>query len=133
MSAAKKSIIFFDSECIMCNKYVTFVIEHEKHQKFYFAPVNGLTFKELQIDSQYPNIDSIILYSNGTFIKSTAVLNILMTLSSPFSILARLGLLIPRFFRDLVYDTVAKYRYKVFGTIEACSLIPPESRERILD
>ena len=117
----------------MCNKYVTFVIAHEKHQKHYFAPVNGLTFKELQIDSQYPNVDSIILYSNGTSIKSTAVLNILMTLSSPFSILARLGLLIPRFFRDLLYDTVAKYRYKVFGTIEACSLIPPDSRERILD
>ena len=47
-------------------------------------------------------------------------------------LLARVGLLVPRFLRDWVYNFVARNRHNWFGE-ESCLLATPEQRERFLD
>jgi predicted DCC family thiol-disulfide oxidoreductase YuxK len=41
--------------------------------------------------------------------------------------------LLPRGFRDLVYDLVARMRYRTFGRYDVCPIPPPAVRDRFLD
>ena len=61
-------------------------------------------------------IDSIILIDPGNayYIKSTAALQIAKHLSGGYRLLSNF-LFLPESFRNLVYDFIAKNRYKWFG------------------
>ena len=73
------------------------------------------------------SIDSILLYSNQEpelKIKSSAALSIAFNLRFPFSLLV-IFFIIPKVFRDWVYDYIAKHRYRWFGQKTVC-MIPSE-------
>ena len=40
--------------------------------------------------------------------------------------------LVPRFLRNLKYDLIARWRYRVFGKRDACMLPPPDAADRFL-
>jgi len=40
---------------------------------------------------------------------------------------------VPRFLRDLVYNLVARSRYRVFGKYDVCPLPAPGDRHKFLD
>lgn len=123
-----KKIILFDGVCNLCNTTVQFVIKNDKEDIFRFTPLQSDTGKKLlterNIDTE--DIDSIILIEPNVayYTKSTAALEIgkyLKGLSTISSIL----LWIPESLRDIVYDFVAKNRYKWYGKKESC-MIPTE-------
>lgn len=123
-----KKIILFDGVCNLCNTTVQFVIKNDKEDRFRFTPLQSDTGKKLlterNIDTE--DIDSIILIEPNVayYTKSTAALEIgkyLKGLSTISSIL----LWIPESLRDIVYDFVAKNRYKWYGKKESC-MIPTE-------
>jgi predicted DCC family thiol-disulfide oxidoreductase YuxK len=63
--------------------------------------------------------------------RSNASLYILQTLGGGWKILANILGIIPRGFRDLVYDFVARIRYRVFGRRDdLCPIVPPDLRAR---
>lgn len=123
-----KKIILFDGVCNLCNTTVQFVIKNDKEDIFRFTPLQSDTGKKLlterNIDTE--DIDSIILIEPNVayYTKSTAALEIgkyLKGLSTISSIL----LWLPESLRDIVYDFVAKNRYKWYGKKESC-MIPTE-------
>tara|TARA_R110000765_G_scaffold52453_4_gene105522 strand:+ start:3841 stop:4245 length:405 start_codon:yes stop_codon:yes gene_type:complete len=123
-----KKIILFDGVCNLCNTTVQFVIKNDKEDRFRFTPLQSDTGKKLlterNIDTE--DIDSIILIEPNVayYTKSTAALEIgkyLKGLSTISSIL----LWLPESLRDIVYDFVAKNRYKWYGKKESC-MIPTE-------
>lgn len=123
-----KKIILFDGVCNLCNTTVQFVIKNDKEDIFRFSPLQSDTGKKLlterNIDTE--DIDSIILIEPNIayYTKSTAALEIgkyLKGLSTISSIL----LWLPESLRDIVYDFVAKNRYKWYGKKESC-MIPTE-------
>ena len=123
-----KKIILFDGVCNLCNTTVQFVIKNDKEGIFRFTPLQSDTGKKLlterNIDTE--DIDSIILIEPNVayYTKSTAALEIgkyLKGLSTISSIL----LWLPESLRDIVYDFVAKNRYKWYGKKESC-MIPTE-------
>ena len=123
-----KKIILFDGVCNLCNNTVQFVIKNDKEDIFRFTPLQSDTGKKLlterNIDTE--DIDSIILIEPNVayYTKSTAALEIgkyLKGLSTISSIL----LWLPESLRDIVYDFVAKNRYKWYGKKESC-MIPTE-------
>ena len=79
-------------------------------------------------------IDSIILYEPDISydIKSTAALKILQDFSGIWNLFSIL-LLLPEGFRNLIYDYIAKNRYKWFGKKEKCMIPTPELKEKFLD
>ena len=69
------------------------------------------------------DISSIVLVeAGGSHVKSDAILRIAQRLEIPFPLLAGLGLLVPQFARDAVYDGVANNRYAFFGQSAECRL-----------
>jgi len=38
--------------------------------------------------------------------------------------------MLPRFLRDIIYDFIAKYRYKLFGRMQSCRM-PKKDEEKL--
>ncbi|APA66085.1 DUF393 domain-containing protein [Maribacter sp. 6B07] len=123
-----KKIILFDGVCNLCNNSVQFVIKRDVNDVFQFAALQSETGKKLlterNIDTQ--EVDSIILIEPNIayYTKSTAALEIgkhLKGLKAISSIL----LWLPEALRNIVYDFIARNRYKWYGKKDNC-MIPSE-------
>ena len=123
-----KKIILFDGVCNLCNNSVQFVIKRDVNDVFQFAALQSETGKKLlterNINTQ--EVDSIILIEPNIayYTKSTAALEIgkhLKGLKAISSIL----LWLPEALRNIVYDFIARNRYKWYGKKDNC-MIPSE-------
>lgn len=119
-----KRIILFDSECLLCNRSVRFIISRDPLKKFKFATINSEIGKSIFREYQIPNkTDSLILIEDSQYhIKSTAILKICRNLHG-FPKCISFLLFIPTTIRDIFYDFIAKNRYKWFGKNSQCNLI----------
>jgi predicted DCC family thiol-disulfide oxidoreductase YuxK len=77
--------------------------------------------------------DSIVVLtqSGELLVRSNAFLYILRRLGRGWRVLAAVLSVIPRPLRDVVYDFVARIRYRIFGKRdELCPIVPPDLRKR---
>lgn len=131
-----KKIILFDGVCNLCNGAVQFIIKRDKKSVFKFASLQSEIGKQLTkergIDTEL--LDSIILIEPGIayYSKSTAALEIMKSFGGIWNA-TRLFTILPEGFRDIVYDFIAKNRYKWFGQKDACMIPSPELKSRFLD
>ena len=132
---ADKKIIIFDGVCNLCNQSVLKVIKLDKKNTFLFTSLQSETGKEilehLKIDTS--KIDSIILFDpkGKYYIKSSAALKIMSSFNG-FWKLTQIFWLIPKALRNLVYDFIAKNRYKWFGKKDQCMIPTPELTSKFL-
>ncbi len=123
-------ILFFDGNCALCNRWVKFVLQHEKSATLYFAPLQGETAKRL-LRAHQPLPDSIIVYDDGNvFSETAAVLNICAHLKWywQWPLIFRL---VPSKWLNPIYRWVARNRIRWFGTVEYCAVLVTD-RERFL-
>lgn len=131
-----KQLILFDGVCNLCNTSIQYVIKHDKHNVFMFAPLQGKSgqkiIKDFNIDTS--KTDSIILYNEkkGISYKSTAALKIATKLGFPQNVLG-VFLIVPVFIRNLVYDFIARNRYKWYGKKDACMIPTSELKSKFLE
>ena len=120
-----KTIILFDGECTMCNNYILFVAKHDSDDNFRFLSIQNKKVNELKKIHSIctENISSIYIIDNNEIkSKSRAVLKIMSMLKFPYNLLI-VFYVIPGFLRDLIYDLVAKNRYRIFGKVDECSIV----------
>lgn len=120
MNTKKHHIIFFDGHCILCNRYVQFVLKWDHNDSIRFTTTNSNT-ASLYASKLDASIDSIILLDQqeNIFYKSSAVIRVLEIIAYPRWI-CNLLKCIPIIIRDYIYDFIAKRRYRVFGKLEHC-------------
>jgi predicted DCC family thiol-disulfide oxidoreductase YuxK len=133
--AANTEILFYDGHCGLCHRAVKFVLKHDRSgTAFRFAPLQGDTFpSRVPPEKRAALPDSVVvLTADGTLlVRSSAFLHILRRLGGGWKILAGVISVIPRPVRDAAYDTVARIRYRVFGTRDdLCPIVPPDLRAR---
>ncbi len=128
-------ILLFDGVCNFCDNYVQFLIKHDKKGTYRFAPIQSPIGQRLLQQNNFPTdkISTVVLLEGGKlYTKSTVGLRIFKELGGLWSLLYPF-ILIPKPIRDIVYDFLAKNRYKWFGEKEACMIPPPEVRSRFLE
>jgi predicted DCC family thiol-disulfide oxidoreductase YuxK len=131
-----KKLILFDGICNLCNDAVLKVIKNDSKNTFVFTALQSETGKKvidhLKIDIS--KLDSIILYEpNVSYdIKSSAALKIMNDFGG-FWKATQLFLIFPERFRNLIYDYIARNRYKWFGQRESCMLPTPELKIKFLE
>lgn len=127
-------IILFDGVCNLCNGSVNFFITHDKKDIFRFAALQSDIGIELQkrLNIDHENIESFILIDgNKYYKKSTAALRVAGMLGFPYNLLYPF-LFVPPIIRNIIYDIIAKYRYKWFGKKETCRVPTAEERAKFL-
>ncbi|MCL4156070.1 UNVERIFIED_CONTAM: hypothetical protein GTU68_021741 [Idotea baltica] len=131
-----KKIILFDGVCNLCNDAVLKVIRYDKKNTFLFTALQSESGKKIinHLKIDVSKIDSIILYEpNISYdIKSTAALKIMADFGG-FWNLSQIFWIFPEGFRNLVYDYIAKNRYKWFGKKESCMIPTPELKAKFLE
>lgn len=131
---AEFCIILFDGVCNLCNSSVNFIIDHDKKNEFRFASLQSEAGQILlkKFDLNTNDFDSIILVDNGKhYERSSAVLKIVKKFPGLWKLLY-LFIIVPKPFRDFVYDIIADNRYKWFGKKESCRVPTPELKEKFL-
>lgn len=130
----QEHVILFDGVCNLCNSSVNFVIDRDKNGYFKFASLQS-EFGQEQVRriGRDPNqLNSIVLIEGGRFYrKSTAALRVARKLSGGWPLLY-VFIIIPTFLRDLIYNFIAKNRYRWFGKQDACRIPTPELSHRFL-
>ncbi len=131
----KSPVILFDGVCNLCNGSVQFVINHDKAGLFTFASLQSEAGQKLLSDYQIPGtvLSSFILIQHEqAYTKSTAALLVAKQLTGVVKYLY-IFRVIPTFIRDVVYNFIARNRYRWFGRKESCMIPSPELRARFLN
>ncbi|GIX43358.1 MAG: thiol-disulfide oxidoreductase [Leptospiraceae bacterium] len=112
----KEKIIFYDGDCVFCNKTVQWIIKHDKNNRFKFSPQNSEFAKNFlkPVREKFNYLDSIIYYSDGKFyVEFEATIEILSEIYIFFKTIKKIFkfkifIVIGNFF----YRIIAKYRKK---------------------
>jgi predicted DCC family thiol-disulfide oxidoreductase YuxK len=112
---SKQAILFYDGDCPLCNRVVTFILNHEKDSKILFSALDTAAANEfLSKHTLYKREEETVYFFDGEqlYSKSTAALKLLPFLKGYLFVL-RLGWLCPRGLRDIVYNNIAKRRKRL--------------------
>ncbi len=117
-----KGIIFYDSECLLCDFFIDCIAKRDKIGKFLFSSV-GLLEAETSVDLSYlKKINEktiLLLYKGRYYKKSRALLKIFRFLDWKYRIFVILYIL-PAPILDVFYNLIAKYRKVIFKGRQSC-------------
>lgn len=128
-------LVLFDGDCNLCNGAVQFILRRDARAHFHFAALQSAAGRAAlaRVGGLGPLPDSIVLVQRGrALVKSAAALAIARGLRWPWPLLS-IFWLVPWPLRDLVYDWIARNRYRWFGKREECWVPTPALRARFLD
>ncbi len=129
-----KAIILFDGVCNLCTASVNFIIKHDTHNHFLFAPLQSNKGKELAEKYHLPkgDMDSFVLIENNkAYTKSSAALQLVKHLDRLYPLLYAF-IIIPPFIRNAMYDYVSRNRYKWFGRRDTCMIPGEETKKKFI-
>lgn len=114
-----RAIAYYDDSCNLCNFSKDFFEKRDKTGLIKFKPLSEAD--PASMPEKMRQADSIILMLNDQYyIKSTAVLRLIRFL--PRWKLLYFLIIIPVPVRDLVYDFIARIRYRIWGRNESCDI-----------
>lgn len=123
----------------MCADGVQRVLRHDHHGTLRFAPLQGSFAASVRArHPELDNVDSMVWVepagdgSERLFVRSSAGLRIARYLGGLWSVLL-VGHLLPRSWRDALYDFIARHRHHIAGTRGECLIPTPEIRNRFLE
>ena len=128
--STQHTIVYYDTECLVCDGFVHFIIKRDKEALFRFGD-----FRAFHLRHETPGVipDSIVVEdSEGkVYFESDAIVFILSKLPAPWRFL-RFIKVIPKFIRNGIYRFVARIRYRVFGKKDYCDMPDDATRDRFI-
>ncbi|CAM9878316.1 unnamed protein product [Ectocarpus sp. 8 AP-2014] len=119
-----RPVLLYDGVCNMCNGFVNLFLDIDTDEKFRFSALQSQTGRALlALSGRSPDdISSIVLVeqSGAAHIQSDALLRMGRLLGGPVGLVLLPGVLVPKFVRNKMYDTVADNRYSVMGKRDVC-------------
>ncbi len=131
--AALERVIVFDGICNWCNAWVSFTMTRDGG-RFHFATLQSDKGQELLKLLGLPaqDFETFLLLERGqVFTKSTAALKIVRQFSGGWPLLS-MFVLVPRPLRDILYDYVARHRYRLMGKSPTCRVPSAEEHDRFI-
>lgn len=134
MTPTDGPVLVFDGVCVLCSRWVGFVLRHDRQQRVRFAAMQTESGRALLsthgLDPDDPS--SFLLLDGGRAYQQTdAILRLLGGFGGAWRAVAVVRL-VPAALRDALYRSVARNRYRWFGRRDSCLLPPTDARERFL-
>lgn len=132
MDSDRTILIAFDGECLMCSRSIRFIAERDRHDRIRLTRLQGELGREVSGAAGEAPPDTMLVRRGGQVLdRSDAVIAVLETLGGIWKLPAGLSRLLPKAWRDGLYNFIAARRYRWFGKGDACSL-PSEALQRRL-
>jgi predicted DCC family thiol-disulfide oxidoreductase YuxK len=132
--------VLYDGVCGLCNRLVRFLLAHDHRAVFTFAslqsPVGRGTVEGFGGDPD--QLSSFYVLANyrsnqaQLFNRGGAALFVASELGWPWKVAVVMRVL-PAAILDVIYNVVARNRYRVFGRVARCLIPRPEFRSRFVD
>lgn len=118
-------LIVFDGECVLCSGFFSFMLRHDRAQRFQFAtaqsPLGQKLYRELGLPTKEFRTNLVVV--NGqVYQRLDAFAAAMRRLPGVWPVFS-LCRFLPGFVKDPLYHTIARNRYAIFGRSETC-LIP---------
>ncbi len=127
-----RALFVFDGVCVLCSGGASWVMRFDRRAKVNFTPMQEALgqalYRHYSVD---PNETYMLVADGRAFTASRGYLE-LCAIMGGFWHLLRVSALIPERWRDALYVTTARNRYRWFGRAEYCALLTPEQRTRLL-
>lgn len=134
MATEDAPVIVFDGVCLLCSRWVRFLLKHDRAERYHFASMQSDRGRQLLLahglDADSPL--SFLLVENGQGHTDTrAIAQVLRGLGQRrWRWLANALQRVPRAVRDPAYRFVARHRYRIFGQSRSCFVPTPGQRAR---
>jgi predicted DCC family thiol-disulfide oxidoreductase YuxK len=128
-------IVVFDAQCLLCSRWVRFLLKHDRARVLRFASIQGATGQALLAAAglQVDDLQTLLLVDGDRRWQLTgAILRVLHALGWPWRA-AWLAWPVPAPLRDAAYRAVARNRYRLFGRSATCLVPPVDHSARFLD
>lgn len=132
---SNRPVVLFDGVCNLCNFFVNFIIDHDRKNHFLFGSLQSKEAKHILLKHSHDSdqLKTVVFVDAGVmYMRSTAALRVLKKLGLPWSIFF-VFIVVPKSFRDWIYDWISRNRYSWFGKRDTCRMPTPELRQRFLD
>jgi predicted DCC family thiol-disulfide oxidoreductase YuxK len=112
-------ILFFDGECVLCNRATQLLIQVTAGSTLHFASLQGSSAK-LLLGSLSQTTNSLIYWNEGhTSFEKDAIVNALSHVSaSGWGTIRQIVRLLPKAFVNSLYQMVSRNRFNWFGKTE---------------
>ncbi|OYV72744.1 MAG: hypothetical protein B7Z72_04085 [Gemmatimonadetes bacterium 21-71-4] len=136
--AAGEPLLLYDGTCALCSRTVAFALHRDRTRALHFAPLDGETARAFI--AQHPELehaDTVVWvpdrgdHAGPVFVRSDAALALAKYLGRPWR-LFRAARIVPRAWRDSLYDFVARHRHAILTDGPHCLVPPAGARERFL-
>jgi predicted DCC family thiol-disulfide oxidoreductase YuxK len=135
----QSAILFYDGECGLCSRSVRFLMKRDKKAALKFAPIQGETATRYLSPSLREQLSTVIYYrpspsgddGSQRLLRSEAILCALIDTGSAWRWPARVAHWLPRSWRDIAYDWVARNRHRFFPK-GSCALPNPGEEKKLL-
>lgn len=127
-------IVLIDGVCHMCQGLTKFIIKRDPKGVFRFASLQSEIGQEMLRRGGLPEnlMETVVVVEKGSYYtQSAAALKIARRLPFPWPLLYGF-IIVPRGLRNVIYNWVAKNRYRWFGKDDECMIPTPEIRRRFL-
>ena len=119
-----QDLLFYDGECGLCDRIVQSVLLHDKHKRYMFAPLQGVTAADMlkKLPKEYRGLDSLVLIENYKspqrqyYVMGKGALRIAWNLGGFWRLIGWMSFL-PPFLYDWAYRLVARNRERIFGKL----------------
>ena len=127
-------LIVFDDVCVLCSGFVQWVLTHDHDRRFWFTsaqgPMGQALYNDLGLDPQHFETN-LVLIEGKVCGKLGTVVKVASRLGGVWRV-AGVLLILPDGLQDLIYDSIARNRFRLFGRRSTCWLPSPETAERVL-
>jgi predicted DCC family thiol-disulfide oxidoreductase YuxK len=127
-------VILYDGVCVFCSRWIRFIVTHDTARRFRITQIQSSygarLARALGIDPDDPDTNAVVHGGVGYF-KSDGALTVLSNL--PGWRWVRVFFLVPKPLRDVVYNLIAKNRYRIFGKYDACFVPDADMRARVME
>jgi len=129
------SIIVFDGVCVLCSRWVDFVLRRDRHGRYKFAAMQTESGRGLLIEHGIDPDDPLsflLLEGKQGYTDTDAIVRILQSFGPGWRFVALLVSIVPRFIRDPLYRWIARHRYRMFGRRATCRVPTADIVHRFL-
>ena len=136
MSVDEGPVIVFDGVCLLCSRWVRFLLRQDTGGRYRFAAMQSEAGRALLARHGLApdDPDSFLLVdSQGAWIDTGAIVRVMAGLGGPWRVASRLVSRVPAGVSDRAYRWVARNRYRWFGRRATCLLPDARDRSRFLD
>jgi predicted DCC family thiol-disulfide oxidoreductase YuxK len=129
-----KPIIVFDGECVFCSGWVNFALKADTRRRYRFltaqSELGAAIYRHYGLDAR--DYETNILIEDGiAHFRSRGSIKMVAGLGFPWSVVKMLSI-IPSGIADLLYEFVARNRFRIAGRKSSCYIPSADDRARFI-